>query len=150
MLKVQPSEAPTASPTPRVQRDQFAGLSIVTALVNGVQVPVACPAAWCAEQHSAEGFRNVVDIDHTSKHANLYVPCFDGSADDLFAYALLGQDLYSSDSKMRDPHIRVEDSGESNYLTPEQALQFADNLTAFADQIRGLACTGQGETAVQA
>lgn len=136
--------ATATSPIPTDQRNLLAGLSITTALVNGVQVPVACPAAWCTEKHTAEDTRHVEDVDHVSEHADLYAPAFHGGEDMIFAYAHLGQDTYSSDPKTRAAHIRVEDGGgEASYLTPDQALKFADNLNAFADQIRGLVHTAR-------
>ncbi|MEU1194958.1 hypothetical protein ABZ446_01885 [Streptomyces sp. NPDC005813] len=42
MTTVQP-EAPTASPAPTAQCDQIVSLSIASAAINGVQVPVARP-----------------------------------------------------------------------------------------------------------
>lgn len=145
----QPSATAMAPSTPTDQRDQLAGLSIVTALVNGIQVPVACPAAWCTEKHATEETRHAEDVDHFSDNVDLYVPAFNqGGGDLIFAYAHIGQDLLCSDQRMREPHIRVEDGGgESSYMTPAQALEFANNLEAFAEQVRGLVRTAQ---AVQA
>ncbi|MBW8701851.1 hypothetical protein MBT84_19785 [Streptomyces sp. MBT84] len=141
--------------TPTDQRNQPAGLSIVSALVNGVQVPVACPAAWCTENHTGDERRHVEDIDHVSDNVDLNAPAFNSSDDGIFdqrliAYAHLGQDLYASDPNMRAAHVRVEDrGGEASYLTPDQADAFAGNLDAFATQIRTLAHTARGTQAVE-
>lgn len=129
----------------------LAGLSIVTALINGVQVPVACPAAWCTEKHAAEDTRHVEDIDHAGDNVDVYVPGFHGGEDVIFAYGHLGQDPHSSDENMRAAHIRIEDGGgEASYLTPDQADTFADNLAAFADRIRALAQVAREQTEVTA
>ncbi|MFE9765085.1 DUF6907 domain-containing protein [Streptomyces sp. NPDC005808] len=147
-IQAQPGEAPTASPASRDQRPTLAGLSIITALVNGVQVPVACPADWCKEKHAVEDTRHVEDIDHVGDHVDLYVPDFFGEEDQVFAYAHLGCDLYSSDVKMREAHIRVEDGGgEASYLTPDQADTFASNLDTFSSKIRTLAQVARGTAA---
>lgn len=122
------------------------GLSIVSALINGVQVPIACPAAWCTENHTGENIGHAEDVDHAGAHVDVMVPRLQGG-DELFAYAHLGQDTYATDPKMRAAHIRVEDGGgEVSYLTPGQADTFAANLTTFAAQIRTLARVAREQT----
>lgn len=139
--------AATAPSTPTAQRPTLAGLSIITALVNGVQVPIACPAAWCAEDHAGEDSRHLDDVDHAGANVDLLVPDFFGEEDQLFAYAHLGQDLYSADPKMRAAHIRVEDGGgEASYLTPNQSDTFAGNLDTFGSEIRALAQVARSST----
>lgn len=134
----------TASSTPREQHSPLTGLSIVPALVNGVQVPVACPAAWCTENHTGEDTRHAEDIDHAGDNVDLMVPDFSGEKDQIFAYAHLGQDTYSNDALMRAAHIRVEDGGgEASYLTPDQGDNFAGNLDTFSSEIRALAQTAR-------
>lgn len=143
-IQAQP-EAPTASPVSQDQRNPLAGLSIVPALVNGVQVPVACPAAWCTDNHTGEDTRHLEDVSHNSNNVDVYTPDFRKDGDQIFAYAHLGQDLYGSDENMRAAHIRVEDGGgEFSYLTPDQADTFASNLEKFAAGIRALARTAHG------
>lgn len=118
----------------------LAGLAIVPALVNGVQVAIACPAAWCTENHTGEDTKHLEDVSHTGATVDLYAPNFQGGANDLFAYAHLVQDLYSKNPNERAAYIRVEDGGgEESALTPDQADTFADNLTVFAGRIRALA-----------
>lgn len=125
---------------PETDTAALAGLSIVPALVDGVQVAVACPAAWCTENHTGENTGHLGDVSHTGASVDLYAPSFRGGFDDLFAYAHLTQDLYSKNPKERAAHIRVEDGGgEESPLTPDQADAFAGNLTVFAGQIRALA-----------
>jgi len=139
------AETSMATSSPVDQCNPLAGLSIVSALVNGVQVPVACPAAWCTEKHTIEDTRHLVDVSHYSDNVDVYTPDFRKDADELFAYAHLGQDLYSSDENMAAAHIRVEDGGgEFSYLTPDQADTFASNLEEFAAGIRALAQTARG------
>lgn len=123
----------------------LAGLDLVPALVNGIFVPVACPTRWCTEDHAGEDARHLDDIDHSGAHVDVMVPRLQGG-DELFAYAHLQQDTYSTDPLLRAPHIHVEDGGgEESYLTPEQAVVFADRLVEFADRLRGLAGVAHGE-----
>lgn len=121
------------------RRTDLAALSIVTALVNGTQLPIACPATWCNWDHAgADTTAYIEDVDHTGDNVDLMVPDFMNGDDQLFAFAYLGQDLYASDER-RTPHIRIEDGGgEASYLTPAQGLKFADRATAWADRIRSL------------
>jgi hypothetical protein len=143
--------APTAPSAPREQHNPLAGLSIVTALINGVQVPIACPAAWCIENHTGEDTRHAEDVAHMGAHVDAYVPHFQTGADELFAYAYLARDPYSKRPEERAAYIRVEDGGgEESHMTPDQADTFADNLTVFADQIRALARVAREQTAVTA
>jgi hypothetical protein len=118
----------------------LAGLSIVTALISGVQVPIACPAAWCTENHTGEDTKHLEDVAHTGAHVDAYVPHFQKGGAELFAYAYLAQDPYSKRPEERAAYIRVEDGGgEESHMTPDQADTFAGNLTVFAGRIRTLA-----------
>jgi hypothetical protein len=129
-------ETTTAEPN----TSPLAGLSIVTALVGGNMVPVACPTRFCTESHTSENTGHLADVSHTGTTVDVYAPGFQGGFDELFAYAHLVQDPYSKDAKERAAYIRVEDGGgEESPLTPDQADTFADNLTVFAGQIRTLA-----------
>ncbi|MFJ4785478.1 DUF6907 domain-containing protein [Streptomyces sp. NPDC088794] len=140
--------AATTPSTPTVQRSPHLGLAIVTAHVSGIQVPIACPTWFCSEKHETNRFRDVVDIDHTGRPVNLYAPCFDGSADDLFAYGQLGQDIYSSDPKMREPHVRItEGGGQAGFYTLDQADTFSGRLTTFGSEVRGLTHFARSMTA---
>lgn len=146
MSKVQPWTA--TAPSPQAEQSvQAAGLSIVWALVNGVQVPVACPADWCKREHSGDdATKHVEDIDHSSADVDLMAPNMIDGGNDLCLYAHLGQDLYSSDENMRASHVRLEDGGgESTYMSLDRALVFADRLVSFAEQIRGLVRTARGD-----
>ncbi|MET9830106.1 hypothetical protein ABZ078_12480 [Streptomyces sp. NPDC006385] len=119
---------------------QLAALSVVTALVNGVQVPIACPTSWCVEDHAGENTTHLEDVVHSGEHVDLYAHPFNSGDDVLFAYARLGQDLFSVDPKERAPYVCVEDgSGEERFFTPDQADVFAENLDVFGRRIRDLA-----------
>ncbi|MEH0423158.1 DUF6907 domain-containing protein [Streptomyces sp. B21-083] len=122
----------------------FAGLAITTAVVKGIQVPIACPTGWCNNDHTDENTQNLDDIDHAGAHIDLMVPNLQGVDDLLFAYARLYQDTYAPDPLMRTPHIRIEfGGGEESYLTPDQADLFAARLAAFAAQLQALAHTAR-------
>ncbi|MFM9672748.1 DUF6907 domain-containing protein [Streptomyces galilaeus] len=128
---------------------QLNDLSIVPAIVNGVQVPVACPAAWCKWEHDGDdATKHLEDIDHSSADVDLMVPSMATGNDELCAYVHIGQDLYSPDEQMRAPHLRLEDGGgEATYLTLDQGLEFADRLVAFAEKVRALTRVARGDTA---
>lgn len=144
------SATSTATSNPIDQRGEFAGLSIVPALVNGVQVPVACPAAWCTEKHTSENTRHVEDVDHVGDNVDLVVPDSYGEDGQLVAYARLGQDTYSADAAMRAVHIRVEvGGGDASHLTPTHGDIFAGNLEAFGSEIRALAQVARGSANAQ-
>jgi hypothetical protein len=125
------------------------GLTIVSAAVNGVQVPVACPTTWCKWEHDGDdATKHLEDIDHSSADVDLMVPSMATGGTDLCVYIRIGQDLYSSDEQMRDPHLRLEDGGgEVTYLTLDQGLAFADRLVTFAQKVRALTGVARGDTA---
>ncbi|MGW7424394.1 DUF6907 domain-containing protein [Streptomyces sp. NPDC054813] len=138
------NRVPTAATAPSTS--PFAHLSLVPAVVDGVQVPVACPATWCTQDHTGEdATKHLDDIDHSGAHVNLMIPNARKNNDvGLFAYVRLGQDVYNSDHYMSDPHLRFEDGGgEETTVTLDQGLAFADRLVEFAEQIRGLVRTAQ-------
>jgi hypothetical protein len=132
------SRVPTTATAPSTE--PFAHLSLVAAVVDGVQVPVACPATWCKQDHTGEdSTKHLADVDHLGAHIDLMIPNARTDKDDLFAYVHLGQDVYSTDPIMRAPHLRFEDSGnEETTASLDQGLEFADRLVEFAEQIRGL------------
>jgi hypothetical protein len=117
----------------------LAGLSIVTALSEGVLVPTVCPTWFCAEDHAGEETGDLVDVNHASAHVDVYAPRFDGDGDELFAFAFLAQDVYAARPQERAPYVVVEAEDDEMCFTPDQANVFANNLTRFADEIRVLA-----------
>ncbi|MFI9168794.1 DUF6907 domain-containing protein [Streptomyces lincolnensis] len=127
----------------RAQRhESFPGFSIVSALVKGIQVPIACPTAWCTENHADEENAHLEDIDHSGEHVDVYAPRID-KEDMLFAFAHLSQDPLSARAKERVPYVVVE-GDEAMFLTPDQADTFATNLTTFSGRIRDLSRTARG------
>ncbi|MER6435467.1 hypothetical protein ABT275_03760 [Streptomyces sp. NPDC001185] len=131
--------ATASSPTPTAQRSPHLGQSIVTALVNGVQVPVACPTWFCTMDHAGDdAVGHLDDIDHTGEDADLMVPSF-LNGDQLLAHAYLGQDPAASDPRMKDPHVRVTDGGDDFFLTPEMADTFARTVDTFGSKVRAFA-----------
>jgi len=116
-----------------------AGSRLVPAVVGGHQIHIECPA-WCTVDHVAyaEGF--LEDVWHCGGQADLYAPRI-GKTPDLALYARLGLDPFDSDPARRKSFITVDDGSEGFYMTPEQAVHFAENLDAFAEQIRGVART---------
>ncbi|MGW4876579.1 DUF6907 domain-containing protein [Streptomyces sp. NPDC004262] len=137
------TRVPTTATAPST--NPFAHLSLVPAVVDGVQVPIACPATWCTQDHTGDDTtQHLGDVDHTGAHVDLLIPDMDKDRDDLFAFVLLGQDVYSRDEYMRVPHLRFEyGDGAETTTSLDQGLAFADRLVEFAEQIRGLVRTAQ-------
>jgi hypothetical protein len=127
---VQPADQPSAPLTDR---------HIVPALVDGQTVYLECPT-WCTIDHVRDNQKFLVDVWHSGPFTDLEAPRRD-STPMLLAYARLGIDPFSEDETMRRPFIFVEDGGsaEGSYMDAEHAEQFADNLAAFAEQIRSMA-----------
>jgi hypothetical protein len=111
---------------------------------------VYCPS-WCVENHLADPTM-FEDITHTSKSEDVGITSFLKPNGDLLMYAMLQADPASSDERLQRAHISIEHEGLPDYHTPEMAEAFADDLIAFALQLRGLARTArlhnQAETAV--
>ncbi|MFF4644943.1 DUF6907 domain-containing protein [Streptomyces sp. NPDC001389] len=115
----------------------------VPAVVRGQRLLIECPM-WCAIDHCKHPTGHLEDIWHGGNFAGLMVPRMEGEAS-LLAFARIGLDPYSSNPSRRSPFIVLDDGGDSDDMTPEQAEQFADNLEAFAAQIRAMARTARGE-----
>lgn len=103
---------------------------------------IECPS-WCVERHDEEPTM-LEDIMHTSKSEDVGISSFlkrdDGS---LLMYAMLQVDPEATDPRLRQAHIGIEHEGLPDVHTPEMAEAFADDLVAFAQQIRGLARTAR-------
>ena len=98
---------------------------------------IECPT-WCVEDHAGTPTM-LEDITHTSKSEDVGISSFlkpDGS---LLMYAMLQADPASSDERLRQAHIGIEAGDMPEYHTPDMAEAFADDLIAFASQIRQLA-----------
>ncbi|MFI9598895.1 DUF6907 domain-containing protein [Streptomyces sp. NPDC052043] len=134
-------QPPADQPAPLTDRH------IVPAVVDGQTVYLECPT-WCTIDHVRDSQKFLVDVWHSGAFADLEAPRRNGTPS-LLAYARLGLDSFSEDDDMRRPFIFVEDgsSGEDSYMDAEHAEQFADNLVAFARNIRAMASAMRGVTA---
>jgi hypothetical protein len=102
---------------------------------------VECPT-WCVEDHLAEPTM-FEDITHTSASEDVGITSFLKPNGDLLMYAMLQADPAASDPRLRRAHIGIEHEGVPDVHTPEMAEAFADDLIAFALQIRSLARTAR-------
>ncbi|MEU9323228.1 hypothetical protein AB0D91_05350 [Streptomyces canus] len=121
------------------------GHRLVAALIGNQKsahvAPVECPT-WCVEDHLAAPTM-FEDVTHTSASEDVGISSFlkpDGS---LLMYAMLQADPASSDERLRQAHIGIETGDMPEYHTPDMAERFADDLIAFASQLRNLARTAR-------
>ncbi|MFF4346771.1 DUF6907 domain-containing protein [Streptomyces sp. NPDC001530] len=114
-----------------------ASARLVPALINGRTVRIEC-LPWCVTDHVAESERSLEDVAHAGALTDLVVPGGEPGLR-LLAHVRLGADSYAPDPADQDPFLVVSDGSESHHLNPKQAGQFADNLIAFAEQVRSLA-----------
>lgn len=135
---------PPATPEPA---QPLTNTRIVPALVDGQAVYLPCPS-WCVIDHVKENQKFLVDVWHSGPFVDLETPRRDGTPM-FMACARLGIDPFSSDEAMRRPFLFVEDgaSAEGSYMDVENAEEFADNLVAFAEQIRSMGRTLKEVTA---
>ena len=135
---VQPSNV-TALPSPTP------GHRLVPALIgtrkNSHVAPIQCPQ-WCTEDHLAEPTM-FEDITHTSKSEDVGISSFLKQDGSLLMYAMLQADPAATDPRLRQAHVGIEHEGVPDVHTPEMAEAFADDLIAFALQVRGLARTAR-------
>ncbi|NWF25266.1 hypothetical protein HW130_03135 [Streptomyces sp. PKU-EA00015] len=118
---------------------------IVPAVVSGARIFIECPA-WCTVDHVDSAENHIADVWHGGDYANLNVPRL-GKSPDLLAFARLGVDPMSSDPAKQTAFVFVDDGGEGYEMSPDQAVDFADNLERFAAEIRAMAATANGEVA---
>lgn len=113
---------------------------IVPAVVGrggrSMQVYIECPE-WCTNDHST-GNVELEDITHYSMSDVAQVPTFfnaDTSHTDLTL--TVSSDPTSCDPRCREAHLLVDTgTDEEARLTPEMAEELADDLIAFASQLR--------------
>jgi hypothetical protein len=118
------------APTPRLS----------PALVNGQRIFLEC-ASWCTEDHVAANERHLEDVCHSSAVVDLMSPRDSGPAR-LLAYARVIAG--NSDSVEDRPQVTIDfDDIQGMYLQAQDADEFADNLIAFAQQVRTLARTAR-------
>jgi hypothetical protein len=102
---------------------------------------IPCPT-WCIENH-LDAPTMFEDITHTSKSEDVGISSFLKQDGSLLMYAMLQADPASDDPRLRQAHIGIETGDMPDYHTPEMAEAFADDLIAFALQLRGLAATAR-------
>jgi hypothetical protein len=102
---------------------------------------IECPS-WCVENHLAEPTM-FDDITHTSASEEVGISSFLKQDGSLLMYAMLQADPEATDPRLRRAHIGIEHEGVPDVHTPEMAEAFADDLIAFALQLRGLARTAR-------
>lgn len=122
------SPEPTVAPTSRIS----------PALVNGQRIFLECPA-WCTEDHVAVNERHLEDVCHSSAVVDLVSPR-DSGPTRLLAYARV---IAGNSTSLEDqPQVTVDfDDIQGMYLQAQDADEFANNLIAFAQQVRTLART---------
>ncbi|MGQ4343546.1 DUF6907 domain-containing protein [Streptomyces sp. SAS_275] len=112
------------------------------ALVNGQRVWVECPH-WCTEDHIAANERHLEDVCHTSGAADLIAARKDSAPHLLLLTRLIAGT--GSTAEDRQPLVTIDvDDVTGMYLEPADADRFADDLVAFAQQVRALARTARG------
>lgn len=105
-------------------------------------IHIECPTSWCVVDH----MDRVAFLDDVMHYSDCGVVQVSTMTDDDFAhselYANVSSDPTAADPRLRAAHIVVNDGGPNDaYLTPEMAESFADDLIAFASQIRTAART---------
>lgn len=98
---------------------------------------------WCTEDHTEPQFAD--DIIHAGQPAELELTGETGERVPLL-HSRLGVDPFSPDTAQRNPHVVVDDEQSMYFLPPMQALEFADEMTAFADEVRAQARRAAGRT----
>lgn len=91
---------------------------------------------WCTEDHTEPQFAD--DIIHASQPAELELTGENGDRVPLL-HSRLGVDPFSPDETQRAPHVVLDDEQSMYFLPPMQALEFADEMTEFADEVRAQA-----------
>ncbi|MEU0038472.1 hypothetical protein [Streptomyces sp. NPDC006333] len=100
---------------------------------------VECPT-WCAQDHVEDWNQHAVDLDHWAKSTSWDTDCINQPGDRVLSLdARLHSDPGATDSRLRAAHVLVDDESVEAYLTPEMAERTADELIAFAAQLRHLA-----------
>lgn len=107
------------------------------ALVEGKQIHIECPT-WCTYDHEHENEGFLVDVYHAGESVDLMAPRMGGLPEPLL-HAHVHADTFGTDVPFQAPHIIVDDESDAFSMTPAQALEFADDLVAFAAQVRALA-----------
>ncbi|MEU9183336.1 hypothetical protein AB0D14_01960 [Streptomyces sp. NPDC048484] len=107
---------------------------------NQATVWAECPD-FCSENHVDNWTQHAVDLDHWgSDGARWDTDSMHAPAEALLALsARLYLDPTNPDPRMRAATVRIDDESVDVFHTPEMAEQTADELIAFAAQLRHLA-----------
>jgi len=100
-------------------------------------IHIECPADWCVVDHM-DRQTCLEDVMHYSDADIVQVPTLtDDDTAHSEMYANISSDPSASDPRLRAAHLVVNDGGRDDaYLTPDLADELADDLIAFAAQIR--------------
>lgn len=101
---------------------------------------VSCPD-WCAEDHVKDWHNHAVDLDHWGANdADWDADSITDPGNRLLALtARLYLDPNNADPRMSSANVRVDDETVDVFWTPEMTEKAADELIAFASQLRRLA-----------
>lgn len=114
---------------------------LVPAVISGTTAFVECPS-WCTVDHAEDPDACFEDLSHASDCVDLESTVI-GRADGLQMFARLGLDPVSTKAYRRVPFLVLDGGGEADDLTLDAADEFADNLEAFAAQVRAMARTAR-------
>ncbi|MFK4595742.1 DUF6907 domain-containing protein [Streptomyces pristinaespiralis] len=99
-------------------------------------VYIECPTSWCAVDH-LEWEGALEDISHYSDSDVVQLNTLtDDDTGHSEMYVGISMDPVASDPRLRAAHVMVTDAVGDAYLTPDMADEYADELIAFASQIR--------------
>ena len=115
---------------------------LVPAVISGTRVHIDCPP-WCTVDHTSDPGALIEDLSHESDYADLEASIVN-KPDGLQLFARLGLDPLSSDPWRRQPFLLIDGGSGPDDLTLDAADEFADNLEAFAAQVRAMARTARG------
>ena len=104
-----------------------------TSVIVLVEDPV-----WCTENHIDEPVRDLADIMHRGDTASVMVPTFGFGAYPVQMYSWVECDPAATEPEFRAAHITAQDAGGNVYshLTPDMAEKLADEVIAFASDLR--------------
>ncbi|WP_413753051.1 hypothetical protein NRF20_20715 [Streptomyces sp. R-74717] len=105
------------------------------AVSNGI-VHVEC-YEWCTHNH-LDPELNLEDVYHSSDSATVWAPRVAEDPQPLL-HARLNADSFGTAESHRQPLVVIDDEADSFSMTPAQALEFADKMVAFAEEIRAMA-----------
>ncbi|MFF4248611.1 DUF6907 domain-containing protein [Streptomyces sp. NPDC001822] len=116
------------------------GAAATPHLVRQVTARLDC-YDWCVEDHD-HYTGHIEDISHTSSQAALMVAERHGDVPLLHAY--INVDPFGTAPESRVPHLIVSDETETWPMPLLGAIEFAAQLTVFADEVRALAVRAAG------